>query len=80
MCQDEEPLIIPEIRVWIHQVGKDDDYEVFKSFEEAIWFILRNDNAERQPMLAFAGYEFNLYGIQKEEVKPKCGRPKKKNG
>jgi len=62
-------LEIPEIRVWCHppKVGKsgDDYYEVFFNFPEAMEFIQTHQEAEDYPLIAFRGYEFNLW-----EVKP----------
>jgi hypothetical protein len=63
-------LEVPEIRVWCHphRIGKngDDYYEVFKSFEEALKFIKLYRGAEEVPMLAFRGYELNIFGMKPE--------------
>jgi len=59
-------LQVPEIRVWCHphRIGKsgDDYYEVFDSFEKALNFISsRQEEAEDVPLIAFRGYEINLW-------------------
>lgn len=65
LTQHEKMLEVPEIRVWCcpHRIGKkgDDWFETFDSFKEAIEFIETHKEAERQPQIAFRGYEFNLY-------------------
>jgi len=65
-------LTIPEIRVWCHpcqlnplQDG-DDYYHVFSSFEEALDYISRHPEAEQNPLVAFRGYELNLWEMQPE--------------
>ena len=77
-------LDVPKIRVWCHPeiIGKsgDDYYCVFDSFKEAMDFIKGHKEAEKVPLLAFRGYELNLFEIkpspsdrgddpEKEEVK-----------
>lgn len=62
-------LQVPEIRVWCHPPSGDDYFKTFDTFKEAMEFIKDNkEGAENVPLLAFKGYEFNLFGI--EEVKP----------
>jgi len=68
-------LAVPEIRVWLHphlagQPG--DDYcKKFASFQEALDFIRANKpEAEEHPLLAFAGREMNLWGIQPPITQP----------
>lgn len=63
-------LQVPEIRVWCHPIeGGDDYFKIFDSFKEAMTFIKDNEEtAESVALLAFRGYELNLFGI--EEVKP----------
>lgn len=62
----EEPLETPEIRVWVHPPeGGDDRYFTFPSFESAEAFIKQTDGAEDVPLIAFKGYELNLYAIEK---------------
>ena len=72
LVQSEKVLYTPEIRVWCHPhaIGKsgDDYYKVFKSFKDAEKFSLSNDEAEPNPLVAFRGYEINLYGIE-EDIK-----------
>ena len=64
-------LEIPEIRVWCHphKINKsgDDYWEVFPSFDEAMKFIGKHPEAEDQPLIAFRGWEINLWTI--DEVK-----------
>ena len=62
------PLTTPEIRVWCHPHragdGGDDYYKIFNSFKEAIDFIEANKElAEEVPLIAFRGYEINLFSI-----------------
>ena len=67
LTQSKEKLVIPEIRVWCHpESGKDDYYKVFDSFLEAIKFISKHKEAEDIPLIAFRGYELNLWGMKKE--------------
>ena len=59
-------LATPEIRVWCHphkigEVGSD-YYETFKTFNEAEEFISDHKEAEEKPLIAFGGYEIDLYG------------------
>lgn len=58
-------LDVPEIRVWCHPHKIDktgsDTYEVFASFKEAHDFIASHPEAEDQPLIAFQGYEINIY-------------------
>lgn len=62
-------LGVPEIRVWCHpeRIGKtgDDYYNVFETFKEALSFIKNYKEAEEVPLIAFRGYEINLWEIQK---------------
>jgi hypothetical protein len=66
-------LEVPEIRVWIHphRIGKDGDdyYFVFKSFEAALKFISSHPEAEETPLVAFRGYEMDLFAIKRREKK-----------
>lgn len=57
---------IPEIRVWIHpKKGGDDYYNVFENFKEAMEFIkTHKDEAEEVPLIAFRGYELNLFALE----------------
>jgi hypothetical protein len=66
LLQSEKKLTIPEIRVWMHPgEGGDDYYETFLTFEDADQFIKKHkEEAERNPMIAFRGYELNLWAIQ----------------
>lgn len=60
----------PEIRVWCHphKIGKsgDDYYYTFPSFEDALTFIDTHDEAENHPLIAFRGYEINLFAIEEK--------------
>lgn len=59
-----ETLEIPEIRVWCHG-GGDDEFETFDTFEAALKFIDsakgKKDKCESAPLLAFRGFELNLW-------------------
>ena len=61
-------LEIPEIRVWCHphKIGKtgDDYYQVFATFKEALGFISSHPEAEDIPLVAFKGYELNLWDME----------------
>jgi hypothetical protein len=63
-------LEVPEIRVWCHphRVGKngDDYYEVFESFKKALEFIKFSKEAEGVPLIAFRGYELNIFEMKPE--------------
>ena len=65
-------LQVPEIRVWVHP-GGDDYYEVFPTFEGAMRFIEKTKGAEDSPLIAFRGYEINIFDlptvIYKEKIK-----------
>lgn len=62
MLQDKKKLKIPEIRVWCHPGGQDDCYYIFNSFEDAFKFIKWNPKiTEGNPLIAFDGYEINLF-------------------
>jgi len=60
-------LEVPEIRVWCHphyiETSGEDYYQVFESFKEAITFIETHFEAEGIPLIAFRGYEINLFAI-----------------
>lgn len=67
MIQESEgQLDVPEIRVWCHphRIGEsgDDYWHVFESFKAAFDFIEAHKEAENAPLLAFRGYEINLFG------------------
>ena len=67
-------LGIPEIRVWVHPPeGGDDYYNVFDNFKDAIKFADEDDDAESNPLIAFKGYELNLW-----EMKPQLTKKGKK--
>ena len=72
MVQSEKVLYTPEIRVWCHPHYEDqsgDDYfKVFDSFKKAEQFIKSHKEAEDVPLVAFKGYEINLYAIE-EDIK-----------
>lgn len=61
-------LECPEIRVWshAHRIGKEgeDSYTVFEGFKEALEFIESHPEAERDPLIAFRGYELNLWDME----------------
>ena len=62
-------LEVPEIRVWCHPHYADaqgkDYYKVFTSFDLALDFIKDNsDVAEEVPLIAFRGYEINIFDIK----------------
>lgn len=70
----EGNLEVPEIRVWCHphKINKsgDDFYQKFYSFKEAIHFVEIRPEAERSILIAFRGYEFDLFQT-KPYLKPK---------
>ena len=71
MIQSDKQLEIPEIRVWCHphainETG-DDYYEVFDNFREAMEFVQEHGEAEKQPLIAFRGYEINIFDIRRYE-------------
>ena len=71
-CKDiiqevEGKLETPEIRVWCHphKIGNtgDDHYNTFSTFKEAEEFIETHKEAESVPLMAFGGYEINIYEL-----------------
>lgn len=66
--ETEGNLEVPEIRVWCHppKIGKsgDDYYQIFETFELALAFIKSHKEAEEVPLIAFRGYEINLWEIK----------------
>jgi hypothetical protein len=68
LTQHKKKLQTPEIRVWCHPhfIGKtgDDYFKIFPSFEMAEKFIAKHDEAEDVPLIAFRGYEINIYEIE----------------
>ena len=75
MIQETEGnLTIPELRVWIHPGDGDDYFEVFDTFNEALDFIKGYSGkgyVEPVPLVAFRGYEINLFEIEPSTHKPK---------
>jgi hypothetical protein len=69
LTQHKVKLQTPEIRVWCHphRIDKegDDYFKVFPNFEMAEKFIKAHEEAEEVPLVAFRGYEINLYEIDK---------------
>lgn len=65
MTQTQEKLVIPEIRVWCHPhyIGEKggDYYRLCSTFADAHKFIAEHREAEPFPVIAFDGYEFNIY-------------------
>jgi len=59
--------MIPEIRVWHHplKAGRkgQDCYVVCESFKEAIKHIGSSDDAEEHPLIAFKGWELDIFTI-----------------
>jgi hypothetical protein len=79
IMQFKKKLETPEIRVWVHPPEGGDDYvQTFDSFKEAIKFTKTNKGAESVPLIAFRGFELNLFeGADKTlrtTDKPKRGR------
>lgn len=62
-----EILAEPEIRVWCHphyiKKSGDDHYMVFDTFKDALEFIREHKEAEDVPLIAFQGYEINIFAI-----------------
>lgn len=68
----EGELAKPEIRVWCHpKNGGDDWYKVFSTFKEALTFIASSKEAERIPLIAFRGWEINLWSMAKASMIPR---------
>jgi hypothetical protein len=69
MIQEYGEMIIdvPEIRVWVHpsEVGKkgEDYYTTDKTFKSALKFILDTPGAEDVPLIAWKGYELNIFDV-----------------
>lgn len=67
-----EVCTVPEIRVWCHphKTGKygADDYRVFDSFAEALKFIGSTPEAESAPLIAYNGYEINIFELAPPEA------------
>lgn len=59
----------PHIRVWCHphKIGLEgDDYFIIcDNFEEAFRFIDAHKEAERTPLIAFRGWELNLFDMER---------------
>jgi len=59
---------LPEIRVWCHPLkGGDDFYYVFDTFMAAAKFITKPHKTyvpEKVPLLAFKGWELNLFNLK----------------
>jgi hypothetical protein len=75
MIQEVKGILteVPEIRVWCHPhyVGKTGgSYETFNTFQEALAFIKAHPEAEKTPLLAFQGWELNLFAIEPPNHKP----------
>ena len=68
----EGEILIPEIRVWCHPHydGKDgeDYYEVFDNFGDALNFISNNKVAEPAPLIAYDGYEINIFDMESYDI------------
>jgi len=58
-------LVKPEIRVWCHphfnNEKGEDYYIVFDTFDEALRFCEESKVAESVPLIAYGGYEINLF-------------------
>ena len=73
ILQGRKKLKVPEIRVWCHphkrpDFKEEDDgndyYESFPTFEAALAFIIEHPEAETVPLVAFQGYELNLWAME----------------
>jgi len=66
----EGDLDVPLIRVWCHPHNArpprdgDDYYVEYMTFRGALRFIETHLEAERVPLIAFRGYEINLWGLE----------------
>lgn len=64
-------LEVPEIRVWCHphRIDKDGDdyYYTFKSFKYALAFIAKHKEVEDHPLIAFRGYELDIFRMEAEQ-------------
>jgi len=56
-------LQVPEIRVWCHPSEGGDYYEVFQTFQKALEFINTHIESEAMPLIAFRGYEIDIFAI-----------------
>lgn len=65
ITQHRKKLKVPEIRVWVHPKNGDDYYHVFDTFKDALGFIKTTAGAEDVPLLAYKGYEINIFEIKK---------------
>ena len=84
ITQDKKILEVPEIRVWCHpeKINKQgtDYFETFKSFKRALEFIKDHEKlAESTPLIAFRGYEINLFKIKTKKELEEKERKKKIN-
>jgi hypothetical protein len=66
-----ETLEMPEIRVWCHGPG-DDGFRTFDTFKAAWKFIQsaagKKAHCESAPLLAFRGFELNLWDMPQLET------------
>ena len=75
--QDKKIIEIPEIRVWCHpeRIGEPGTkyFETFKGFKRALEFINAHKKlTDIHPLVAFKGYEINLFKIKtKQEIEEK---------
>lgn len=64
---------VPEIRVWCHPKKEGDDfYYIFDTFENALLFIKAKHKeylTEEVPLLAFRGWEINIYAMKDRKHK-----------
>ena len=71
--QTDGNLEVPEIRIWCHphiiDASGDDYFRVFSNFNAAVEFIKTHPEAEKQPLIAFRGYEINLWEMKEAEKK-----------
>lgn len=72
--EGEGKLEVPEIRVWCHpaKIGQsgDDYYYDFDTFPEALRFIETHQESEDAPLIAFRGYELNLWEMEPVLTEP----------
>lgn len=84
ITQEEEIIDIPEIRVWCHpeRIGEPGERycEKFNGFKRALKFIEEHKKlTEAEPLIAFRGYEINLFKIKtEEEIEEREKRKKEK--
>ena len=64
MMQIKKKVLVPGIRVWCHNHNGSDWFKVFKTFKQAVSFCNKEHKKfvpEDYPLIAFNGYEINIF-------------------